>query len=90
MTINSCTFIGHKDCSSTIYNDLYETIKHLIVEKNVQTFYVGCNGAFDRLVRTALKKLSDEFEHIKYYIVLSYLYEADRFPDQNNTIYPEG
>lgn len=90
MNINSCTFIGHKDCPISIYNNLYETIKHLIVKKNVQTFYVGCNGAFDYLVITALKSLSDEFDHIKYYIVLSYFHEADKFPNQNNTIYPEG
>lgn len=85
MSINACAFIGHRDCSPSMYETLFKTIKTLIVGKDILTFYVGCNGSFDFLVRKALDELKKEFQDLNYYIVISYLHEAKNFPDQNNT-----
>ncbi len=90
MSINACAFIGHRDCFPSMYETLFKTIKTLIVGKDILTFYVGCNGSFDFLVRKALDELKKEFQDLNYYIVISYLHEAKNFPDQNNTLYPEG
>ncbi len=88
MSTHICTFFGHRDCTVSIRKTLYDTVKELIVEHSVHIFYVGCNGLYDLYVYETLKSLSSEF-NIKYYIVLSYLRDAERYPNEN-TIYPEG
>ncbi len=90
MNYNACTFFGHRDCSESVFETLYNNIKKLIIEQNVTLFYVGCNGSYDYFVRKALEKLCHEFKHIRYYVVISYLQEAKKLPGENNTLYPEG
>ena len=37
--MNSCTFIGHRNCPEVIKDKLYNVIEKLILEKNVTIFY---------------------------------------------------
>ena len=84
-----CTFIGHRDTPDAVRGILFETVKKLITERNVNKFYVGNNGSFDRLVLSVLKELSKEFPQIEYYVVYAYLPE-NREENYLHTIYPEG
>ena len=84
-----CTFFGHRDCPSDIRPKLRELLIDLIENRSVTMFYVGRNGAFDRLVRSVLRELSEDYPHIRYAVVL------ERFPDRrdgddSDTILPEG
>lgn len=82
-----CTFFGHKDTPDDIYPVLEKTIAETIQKYPDIQFYVGHNGHFDGMARTALKKLS-----APYTVVLAYL------PGRNDeilyrgedTLYPEG
>lgn len=83
-----CTFLGHRNTSSTVKNDIKITIENLIKE-NVREFYVGNNGNFDFLVQQALAEISTT-QNISYAIVLSRPNEAALSNNQNATIFPEG
>lgn len=88
-----CTFFGHRDCPSSIEPKLRATLIDLIENHNVDRFYVGNHGAFDALVRSALRELKTIYPHIDYAVVLAYLptKQSEFAPhDFSDTILPEG
>lgn len=87
-----CTFCGHRWVSESIRVSLAETVEKLIVEQDVHCFYVGNNGAFDRMALGVLKELKTKHPHIRYFVVLAYMpgkKEEYPFESQVDTIYPE-
>ena len=68
-----CTFFGHRDCPETIKPKLREVLVDLITNHGVDMFYVGHQGQFDAYVRSALKKLKQEYPQINYAVVLAYI-----------------
>lgn len=88
----TCTFFGHRDAPNKTEPILRSTLIDLIENKNVDTFYVGNNGAFDFMVRKNLKLLKSDFPHITYAVVLAYIPgERDGCgdTDYSDTIYPD-
>ena len=79
----TCTFFGHHDCPSSIKPKLREVLIDLIENQSVDMFYVGNKGAFDRLVRSVLRELTQEYPQINYSVVL------ERLPGKQNEDYPE-
>ena len=69
----SCTFFGHSDCPNDIRPQLCKAITDLIVNKNVNTFYVGNNGQYDSMVRSVIRELQTVYPQIRYAVVLAYL-----------------
>ena len=89
--MKSCTFFGHRDCPDGIDEKLYCTIRRLIDEQGVDSFYVGNHGRFDQKVHAALIKTQQEYPHIRCAVVLAYLPKP--MDDQRYglpTIYPAG
>ena len=86
----SCTFIGHRDCSKDIKEKLIFEIKNLIINHNVNIFYVGTQGGFDRLVYECLCELEEKYI-IKVVVVLSYLNREDEltYYDTKKTVFPD-
>ena len=70
----ACTFFGHREVqnSGEIKEKLNITIRRLIENDGVTTFYVGNNGSFDRLVLETLREVSKEYK-INYTVVLAYI-----------------
>ena len=87
--MNSCTFIGHRDCSQEIKQELYSTIEMLIVKENVRVFYVGTHGGFDRIVYHVLTELERKYD-IEVIVVLAYLNDRNVYYDTNKTLFPNG
>lgn len=88
-----CTFFGHRDCPAVIKDELRKIMVELIEKNNVDLFYVGNEGGFDRMVRSVLRELESAYPQIQYAVVLAYmppkkneLYEQD----YSDTIFPEG
>ncbi len=81
-----CTFFGHRDTPETVKSILREKIINLIEKENVSMFYVGNNGAFDRMAREILKEIKKEY-NINYYVVLAYIPKKDEYNDYGDTIY---
>ena len=86
-----CTFFGHRECPDTIKPKLRETLVDLIVNHGVDMFYVGNQGRFDAIVRSALRDLRKEYPQIDYTVVLAYMPgERNDYDDYSDTMLPEG
>lgn len=83
------TFFGHMDTTPLIKPILTKILIDLIANKKADTFYVGNNGEFDNMVRNILRRLKEEFPHIKVSVVLAYL-DNKKMLTKLDTIYPEG
>ena len=93
MSNKVCTFFGHHDCPSSIKPKLREVLIDLIENQSVDMFYVGKNGAFDRLVRAVLRELTQKYAHIHYAVVLERMpgkRDEDAPEDYLDTMLPEG
>jgi len=91
--MSACTFFGHHDCPSTIKLKLREVLIDLIENQSVDMFYVGNKGAFDRLVRSVLRELVQEYPQINYAVVLERMpgkQDKDYPQDFSDTMLPEG
>ena len=87
----SCTFFGHHNCPEHIRPKLRETIIDLILNKNVDMFYVGNHGHFDSMVRSILRELQTAYPQIGYAVVLAYMPgKAAEGEDYSDTMLPEG
>lgn len=86
-----CTFFGHRDCPETVKGRLRETLLDLIEHYEVDLFYVGNQGRFDAITRDVLRELKKEYPQIAYAVVLAYMPEKKKEPDDiSDTIVPEG
>lgn len=86
-----CTFFGHRDCPEAVKPYLREVLVDLIVNKGVDTFYVGNQGRFDGIVRSVLRELVQAYPEIRYAVVLAYLPGEKRaYNDDSDTMLPEG
>ena len=81
-----CTFFGHRDAPETITAALRKILIDLIENKNVTMFYVGNNGAFDRIARGLLKELKKTY-NINYYVALAYIPQKADGEDYSDSIY---
>ena len=85
----TCTFFGHRDTPSDVLPYIEEILSFLIENENVETFYVGNNGNFDRYVIKALRKIKEKYPEITYSIVLAYMPTSKNEYDSTETVYPE-
>ena len=86
-----CTFFGHRIVPKEIEPTLRSTLIDLIINHNVNLFYVGNHGEFDSMVRRVLRELSTEYP-IRYYVVLAYMPKKRSGidpTDYSDTILPE-
>ena len=86
-----CTFIGHRNIFYDIEENIIETLRKVIIEKNIKTFYLGNNGQFDKMVLRILTSLSKEYD-INYYVVYAYIPTVKKMEtiSGNVTIVPDG
>ncbi|OUP11615.1 hypothetical protein [Anaeromassilibacillus sp. An200] len=85
----ACCFCGHRDTPESILLSLEQKIQYLITQEQVQQFYVGNEGNFDRMARKSLYKLQQSYPWIQIAIVLAYLPHT-REELSKDTLYPEG
>lgn len=88
-----CTFFGHRYVSSDIQKLLKPLLIELIERQGIGVFYVGNQGAFDRMVLSTLESLKIQYPHIQVLVVLAYLptnRPIDDLMDYSNTVYPDG
>lgn len=87
----NCTFFGHRDTPHSIASALRVAIIDLIENKGVDLFYVGNQGAFDRMTIRVLRELKEKYPKIKYYVVLSYVPQDKEklgLDGKDSTLYP--
>ena len=67
------TFFGRRNTPDSVQPILKKTLIQLIVNEDADTFYVGNEGSFDRMVYGTLKELRKIYPFIEYKVVLAYL-----------------
>lgn len=88
----TCSFFGHRYIDEAIAAPLKNALTNLIAN-NVDTFLVGHQGDFDRLVLRTLRQPKKEFPQIRYRVVLAYLPAAPAACcayTEEETVFPEG
>ena len=88
-----CTFFGHRDAVENLFPLIKTAVVDLIKNQNVDMFYVGNNGGFDRMVLKVLEEVYEDYPNIDYAVVLAYLPTTTdplRHKDYKKTIYPKG
>ena len=85
-----CTFFGHRDCIGLSKQRLEEAIEDLILNHDVDLFYVGNEGLFDALVHWVLFAMKKKYPHIHYAVVLAYPPKNRPGEDYSGTLLPEG
>ena len=84
-----CVFFGHRDASATISSVICRTIEMLIEQKGIDVFYVGHQGAFDRMVYRELCRTKKKYPHIDCVVILAYP-PAQGEKWELETLYPFG
>ena len=86
-----CTFFGHRDCPDSLKQSIRAVIIDLITSYGIDMFYVGHQGGFDRLVRSVLCEITQEYPQVRYAVVLAYMpSEHSVLGDTSDTMLPEG
>ena len=86
-----CTFFGHRECPDSIKDKLREVLIDLIINHDVDMFYVGNQGRFDAIVRGVLREIKIECHQIDYAVVLAYMPGKEiEYDDYSDTMFPEG
>ena len=75
----TCCFFGHRKITGEeeLKLQLTKIIENLIINENVDTFYVGSRSEFDTLCRDVLAKKKGEYAHIQR------IYVRAEYPDIN-------
>ena len=86
-----CTFFGHRECPDSIKIKLRNVLIDLIINYDVDMFYVGNQGRFDAIVRGVLRELKNDYSQINYAVVLAYMPgKKTEYDDFSDTMLPEG
>ncbi len=85
----TCIFFGNRNSPSNLKEKIIRQIKYLINEKDVNLFYVGNQGNFDKIVLQCLIEIEKQYKNIDYAVVMAYMPKED-FECTNKTILPEG
>lgn len=91
--MKSCFFIGHREAGEGLSQKLEETVRKLITEENVDLFYVGGYGGFDRVAASVVKKTKKDYPDIALFLIIPY-HPAERPVETpygfDGTYYPDG
>lgn len=63
-----CTFYSNTDAPANLADTLAATLRNLIEQLSIDTFYVGNKGQFNALAKHTLCQLAKEYPHIRCHI----------------------
>lgn len=83
-----CAFLGHRDAPYYLYQDkhIQREISLLIENEDVDTFWLGGNGDFDKLANNAVKEVQHKYPHIKRVLVVAYQRQIYPFANEEARI----
>lgn len=85
----ACCFFGHRDAPGSVRGEIAAAIEKRIGEGE-REFFVGNNGAFDRMVQAILHEIAERSGEIEYVVVLSSPSELGGVADGLPTMLPDG
>ena len=60
VSMSACTFFGHRECPDSIKAQLRAELIDLVINHDVDMFYVGNQGRFDAIVRSVLREMKKD------------------------------
>ena len=76
----SCAFIGHQIAPESCKEKIYNAAENLILNENVNKFYVNRHGKFDEMSLSVLRQLKIKYPQIKICVVFENVhYKKDKF-----------
>ena len=64
--MQACTFFGHRDCPTCLYEPIKKILMELIEKKGVKVFYIGTQGRFDQygtpFIRKVWRRVPDDMQ----------------------------
>lgn len=92
---NICCFFGHRNIYNTYIPKLKEEIENLIINYNVNEFYVGGYGDFDNLAVKTINDIKKNYSNIKLFLVSAYFSTLEKNKEYilstyDEIIFPEG
>lgn len=92
MDSKTCFFVGNRHTPSNIRESLIQAVETHITEYGVTTFTVGNYGNFDRIVKSVLKELKQQYADIRLYLLAPYALDkkTDVPVEFDGIYYPDG
>ena len=87
---NACTFFWHSNTPGEVEKFLEQKLQYLIENEDVNCFYIGTHGEFDRMAYVVLKRMKIRYPQIQYYRVLSCIPIERNTYLETDTLIPEG
>lgn len=86
-----CTFFGHRDFSMLEYSNYIEEIfEYLIINKEVDEFFSGGIGNFDRICEGIIRKLIKKYPHVELKLIVPFSgYMSLKYIQKNLLLYNE-
>ena len=78
----ACCFFGHRNVSdkNLLKTKLLQITEKLILEENIETFYLGSKSDFNDLCREVLEEQKEKYPHIeRVYIRAEFQYISDSY-----------
>ncbi|MBO7292630.1 MAG: hypothetical protein J6V07_01705 [Clostridia bacterium] len=82
------TFFGHRDTPDSIRQKLREVLICLIEKEGARHFYVGNEGAYDRICQAVLAELQKQYS-LDYTVVFAYMPTHQSHGEGPPTLLPE-
>lgn len=77
-----CAFFGHRNVSGNIDQELEKQVEKLIIQENIDTFWVGGYGEFDKLASRTVRKMQEKYPAIRLILIIAYAGQLHRFGDE--------
>lgn len=77
-----CAFFGHRSVYGDIAQELERQIEKLIIQENIDTFWVGGYGEFDKISSCMVKKLQKKYPAIRLILIIAYAGQLHRYSDE--------
>ena len=75
-------FFGHRNVYGNIDQELEKQVEKLIIQENIDTFWVGGYGEFDKLASRTVRKMQEKYPAIRLILIIAYAGQLHRFGDE--------
>ena len=86
-----CMFCGHRDIclDADEIKNIKKILNDLIKNENVNTFYTGGMGNFDKICSGIVRELKKVYKHIRLYLIIPYLTKKVLRENMEDCVYDE-
>lgn len=76
-----CTFFGHRHIPVGLEANFEQAVTNLINNEEVDTFWVGGHGEFDKMAAACIRNLQTQYPHIRLILIVAYARQLHAYGD---------